>query len=227
VQVLGRHANAASTAIKPKLVDFSGDREPPAIPKGYLIGRQIFDVSVALAALPAVALVSLILLALNPIWNRGSLFYAQKRMGRGCRPFRALKFRTMVHCAEIARGPDDPLETERITRLGHFLRRTRIDEIPQFLNVLIRQMSVIGPRPDYWDHAIHYLDTVPGYRHRHSIRPGITGLAQVDGGYAEGIEATILKTRHDLRYLDTIGIRADWYVLRRTVAVVLSGWGAR
>lgn len=181
----------------------------------------------ALFALPVVALATLLLLILNPVWNRGPVFYSQKRMGRRCKPFRALKFRTMDTTAAISRGPNDPLETNRITRLGLFLRRTRIDEIPQFINVLIGQMSVIGPRPDYWEHAIHYLDIVPGYRKRHMVRPGITGLAQVDGGYAEGIEATVTKTRFDLRYLESVGYGTDWYILRRTVAVVLSGWGAR
>jgi lipopolysaccharide/colanic/teichoic acid biosynthesis glycosyltransferase len=208
-------------------VAFAGGRGLPQVPKTYLLGKRVFDVSVAFAALPVVVIVSIVLLALNPIWNRGPLFFAQKRMGRNCRPFRALKFRTMAHSPEIARGPDDPLETDRITRLGHFLRRTRIDEIPQFLNVLTGQMSLIGPRPDYWDHAIHYVDTIAGYRQRHSVRPGITGLAQVDGGYAEGIQATMLKTHHDLRYLETLGPGTDWYILRRTVTVVLSGWGAR
>ena len=196
------------------------------VTRDYLLAKRAFDVLFAFLALPIVALACLMLLAVNPLWNRGPLFYTQKRMGRRCRPFSALKFRTM-DTATISRGPNDPLEINRITRLGHFLRRTRIDEIPQFINVLLGQMSVIGPRPDYWDHAIHYVEIVPGYRQRHTVRPGITGLAQVDGGYAEGIEATVTKTRHDLRYLQRIGYRTDWYVLRRTVSVVLSGWGAR
>ena len=204
------------------------DRQPTlSVSSGYLAGKHLLDLAVAIFALPVIAVLSLVLLVLNPIWNRGPLFYAQTRMGKDCRPFRALKFRTMIVATEIARGPNDPLETERITRLGHFLRRTRLDEIPQLLNVLLGQMSLIGPRPDYWDHAIHYLDSVPGYRQRYTVRPGITGLAQVDGGYAEGIEATVRKTRHDLRYLGIIGFRTDWYILRRTVAVVLTGWGAR
>ncbi len=199
-------------------------RRPVA--RRYLVGKRGFDICVALAALPVVVFASLLLLALNPVWNRGPLFYPQKRMGRRCKPFRALKFRTM-DTAAMSRGPNDPLETNRITPLGRFLRRTRFDELPQFANVLIGEMSVIGPRPDYWDHAIHYIETIPGYRQRHLVRPGITGLAQVDGGYAEGIEATVTKTRYDLRYLESVGYRTDWYIVRRTVAVVLSGWGAR
>ena len=191
------------------------------------MAKRSFDVIVAVAALPAVALVCVVLLVLNPVWNRGPLFFTQKRMGRNCRPFKALKFRTMHAATSIIRGPNDPLETDRITPIGRFLRRTRIDEFPQFINVLLGQMSIIGPRPDFWDHAIHYVETVPGYRQRYDIRPGITGLAQVDGGYAEGIEATLAKTRYDLRYIESAGIRTDWYVLRRTISVVLTGTGAR
>ena len=125
------------------------------------------------------------------------------------------------------RGPDDPLEAERITPLGRFLRRLRIDELPQFLNVLAGHMSLVGPRPDYWDHAAHYLDFIPGYRQRHNVRPGITGLAQVDGGYAEGVNATVEKTRSDLHYIRRSGVAMEVYVLWRTIYVVLTGFGDR
>lgn len=214
-------------AVSPRALPPAGRWRRRRAAPGFLVAKRSLDLLLALLAMPLVAVASLALVACNPIWNPGPLLYAQKRMGRGCLPFRALKFRTMRVVPSVTRGPDDPLETDRITPLGHFLRRTRIDELPQFLNVLVGQMSVVGPRPDYWDHAIHYMDVIPGYRQRHALRPGITGLAQVDGGYAEGIEATVLKTRHDLRYLEAAGFRTDWYVLRRTVRVVVTGVGAR
>lgn len=221
-----RPEDAEISVHAPEFLTSAGFRRRRPVRRGYLLGKRTFDVMLALLALPVVVSATLLLLILNPFWNRGPVFYSQKRMGRRCKPFPALKFRTMDAAAAISRGPNDPLERNRITRLGNFLRRTRIDEIPQFINVLLGQMSVIGPRPDYWEHAIHYLEIVPGYRQRHMVRPGITGLAQVDGGYAEGIEATVTKTRFDLRYLESFGYRIDWYILRRTVAVVLSGWGA-
>jgi lipopolysaccharide/colanic/teichoic acid biosynthesis glycosyltransferase len=196
-------------------------------PPGFRILKRSFDIVVALAAIPLIAITAIILLTLNPVWNAGPLFFLQTRMGHDCRPFRAIKFRTMRPAHRILRGPDDPLEADRITRLGQFLRRTRIDELPQFLNVLAGHMSFIGPRPDYWDHAMHYLDTIPGYRQRHVVRPGITGLAQVDGGYAEGVDATVLKTRHDLRYIRGNGLGMELYVLWRTIYVVFTGFGAR
>lgn len=221
-----RQMEADLAVAAPDFGHFVG-RDRRARVRGFLAAKRAWDVFVALMAVPVVVLAAIALLAINPIWNRGPLIYAQKRMGRRCRPFRAYKFRTMRAAPDIGRGPNDPLETERITRLGRWLRRSHIDEFPQFVNVLLGEMSVVGPRPDYWDHAIHYVDVVPGYRERHTVRPGITGLAQVDGGYAEGIEATIIKTRLDLRYIDTLGYGTDAYVLRRTIAVVLSGIRAR
>ncbi len=194
---------------------------------GFRIVKRAFDLVVAIAALPLILLTALVLLVINPVWNAGPLFFAQTRMGRGCRPFRAVKFRTMRPANRIMRGPDDPLEIDRITPLGQFLRRSRIDELPQFFNILAGHMSLIGPRPDYWDHATHYLDSIPAYRQRHIVRPGITGLAQVDGGYAEGVDATVEKTRHDLRYIRASGIAMELYVLWRTIYVVCTGFGAR
>lgn len=193
----------------------------------FLAVKRAFDVLVSIAALPVLAVLVLTLLILNPLWNPGPLFFVQTRMGRACRPFPAIKFRTMRPARRILRGPDDPVESDRITPLGQFLRRSRIDELPQFLNVLAGHMSLIGPRPDYWEHAIHYLDVIPGYRQRHLVRPGISGLAQVDGGYAEGVDATIAKTRLDLRYIRQSGLAMELYVLRRTAHVVCTGFGAR
>lgn len=191
----------------------------------FQTAKRAFDIAAACAALPVLAGVAAALLVLNPLFNPGPLLYRQRRMGRSCRPFEILKFRTMRPVARLERGPDDPLERERITPLGHFLRRTRLDELPQFVNVLRGEMSVIGPRPDYWDHARLYLEVVPGYRERHRMRPGITGLAQVDLGYAQGLDATLEKTRLDLRYIAEAGPALDLYILRRTIAVVLSGDG--
>lgn len=218
-----------NVAVRPRLAAPASERSVPLWPAGQLFqaSKRLFDVLIAIFALPLVALTGLILLLLNPFWNPGPIFFLQTRMGRGCRPFRAVKFRSMRPTSQIMRGPDDPVEADRITSLGRWLRRSRIDELPQILNVLMGQMSVIGPRPDYWDHATHYLDTIPGYRQRHLVRPGITGLAQVDGGYAEGVDATYEKTRHDLRYIRGASLGTELYVLWRTIVVVLTGSGAR
>lgn len=219
INVAVRPATRAGRSGSPAAID------PPTA--GFRIAKRAFDLVVAIAALPLIVLTALVLLAINPVWNAGPLFFLQTRMGRDCRPFRAVKFRTMRPANRIMRGPDDPLEADRITPLGQFLRRSRIDELPQFFNILAGHMSLIGPRPDYWDHATHYLDSIPAYRQRHTVRPGITGLAQVDGGYAEGVDATVEKTRHDLRYIRGSGIAMEFYVLWRTIYVVCTGFGAR
>ena len=212
----------------PSDIDPGGEHHALRLPgPAFGLAKRGFDVLVAVAAMPAVGLAAVVLLLFNPVWNRGPLFYRQQRMGRGGRAFSMLKFRSMVPAGEIERGPDDPLETSRITPLGQFIRRTRIDELPQFVNVLRGDMSLVGPRPDFWDHALHYADTIPGYSSRYRLRPGITGLAQVDAGYAEGIEATLEKTRHDLAYIRGAGLAMEVYILRRTVEVVFTGFGAR
>lgn len=188
--------------------------------------KRGFDLLVSIALLPALALCALVLLALNPFFNPGKLFFVQVRMGQNCQPFRAIKFRSMREAATITRRADDPLETDRITPLGQVLRKSRIDELPQILNVLRGQMSLIGPRPDFYDHAIEYLDAVPGYRERHKVRPGISGLAQTELGYAAGLDATTRKVRADLYYVAHAGFRLETWIVLRTLAVVIGRKGA-
>ena len=113
------------------------------------------------------------------------------------------------------------------TPLGAWLRRTRIDETMQFLNVIKGDMSLVGPRPDLFDHASAFVEVVPGYRERLVVRPGITGLAQVRMGYAEGFELTQRKVMYDLAYLRDAGWRMEALVLRMTLIVMATGFGAR
>lgn len=191
----------------------------------YRRAKRALDLLVAaLLLLPAFLLTALLLL--NPGFNRGPLFFRQARMGLGCRPFQAWKFRTMAECQGPGRGAFDPLELHRITPLGGLLRRSRLDELPQVLNVLRGEMSLIGPRPDYWDHALHYLDAVPGYRERHAVRPGISGYAQTELGYAEGLDGVHAKVEADLLYVRHASLRLDLWIAWRTLAVVLGRQGS-
>ena len=128
--------------------------------------------------------------------------------------------------SEMTRGADDPLEVNRITPLGGFLRRTRLDEIPQIINVLRGEMSLIGPRPDCYEHAETYLATIPGYRERHAALPGISGLAQTELGYVQGIEATRIKVVADLDYINRQSIRLDMWIFWRTLQIVAGRAGA-
>ena len=144
--------------------------------KLFWISKRLFDVIISLLLLPLLFIISIFLLFLNPLYNSGRLVFIQERMGKNCKAFFAIKFRTMSPIEEITRKYDEPIELDRITPLGRILRRMRIDELPQILNVLRGDMSLIGPRPDYYVHALEYLKNVEGYSDRHTIRPGITGL---------------------------------------------------
>ncbi|PWK60560.1 sugar transferase [Roseicyclus mahoneyensis] len=193
----------------------------------YMVSKRAFDLVFAtIVLLPATLIVAIALLVLNPFINKGPLIHVQKRMGRDCKPFRAYKFRSMFVQPRGMRGPDDPIEVERITLLGNLLRRSRFDELPQIWNVYRGEMSLIGPRPDYFRHACHYVRVIPGYRARHNVRPGISGLAQIKHGYAAGLNATRLKTSADLIYIRQASLRLDLWIFWRTVVTVFRMRGA-
>jgi len=162
---------------------------------------------------------------INYFFNSGSLFFIQDRMGKNCKVFSAIKFRTMVPTQEITRKYDEPIEVSRITSFGKILRKSRIDELPQILNVLKGEMSLIGPRPDYYEHAVEYLKNVKGYRERHIIRPGITGLSQIRLGYAEGLEATAKKVSVDNYYIQNVGYVIETKIIVNTIITIIRGMG--
>jgi lipopolysaccharide/colanic/teichoic acid biosynthesis glycosyltransferase len=146
-------------------------------------------------------------------------------MGKNCDVFSAIKFRTMTPIKEITRKHDDPIEINRITSLGKILRKIRIDELPQILNVLKGEMSMIGPRPDYYIHALEFLKNIEGYRERHIIRPGITGLSQIRLGYIEGVEATKKKVAIDNYYIQNVGYIIELKIIINTILVIIRGLG--
>ncbi|MFD0981069.1 sugar transferase [Tropicimonas aquimaris] len=194
----------------------------------FKVGKFIFDKVLALTGISLMVVVALVLLILNPLLNPGPLFFRQTRMGKNGTEFRMWKFRTMIPVDESQmRKADGALEQDRITPLGQFLRTYRIDELPNFLNVLRGDMSVIGPRPDSASHAKHFAKVIPHYNYRFKVKPGITGLAQIESGYAEGIEATEIKAHYDQIYVETSSGRLDLYIAVRTILVMLTGYGAR
>ena len=143
------------------------------------------------------------------------------------RPFYICKFRTMVHDAEKDSGPvwaekGDP----RVTRLGKILRATRLDEIPQFLNVLVGDMSLVGPRPERYHFIVRIAKQVEGYTERLTLNPGITGLAQIKSGYASSLDSSRIKAQYDLCYANNWSISRDLLILLQTVFVVITGRGA-
>jgi len=197
----------------------------PCENKFFWTNKRIFDIFVSLLLLPLLAVIGIIILFLNQFFNKGRLLFIQKRMGRDCEYFFAYKFRTMSDIKKIDRKYDDPIETNRITPLGKVLRQMRIDELPQILNVLKGDMSLIGPRPDYYEHALEYLKTVEGYRERHIIRPGITGLSQIRLGYVDSLEATSKKASIDNYYIQNVGYIIELKIILNTILIIIRGLG--
>jgi len=193
--------------------------------KLFWINKRVFDIVLCLLLIPLLFIIAIILLVLNNFFNRGRLFFIQERMGKDCEVFLAFKFRTMTHIGEITRKHYDPIETDRITPLGIILRKTRIDELPQILNVLKGEMSLIGPRPDYYSHAIEYLEVIEGYRERYLIRPGITGLSQIRLGYTESLEATSEKVSIDKYYIQNVSYIIELKIIINTIMIILRGMG--
>lgn len=158
----------------------------------------------------------------------GPVFFRQVRVGRGGRPFVIFKFRTMRDGAEKDTGPVWARANDsRVTALGAFLRRCRIDELPQLFNVLRGEMSFIGPRPERPEFVADLVREVPFYAERHAVKPGLTGWAQVCFPYGASREDALEKLRYDLYYIKNRSLALDAEILVRTVSVVLLGSGAR
>jgi len=154
--------------------------------------------------------------------SRGPAFYTQVRIGRGGKPFTILKLRSMIHQCESLTGPrwcipGDP----RITPFGYFLRCSHIDELPQLINVLLGQMSLIGPRPERPEFVVQLDKAIPGYRWREKIAPGITGLAQVQLPPETEVDAVRAKVAYDLYYLRCLGFWLDVKILGATLTRLL------
>jgi lipopolysaccharide/colanic/teichoic acid biosynthesis glycosyltransferase len=193
--------------------------------KLFWVNKRIFDIFMSLLLLPLLFVAAILLLILNNFFNSGKLFYIQERMGKDCEIFFAIKFRTMTSIKKITRKYNEPIEINRITPLGRILRKMRIDELPQVLNVLKGDMSLIGPRPDYYIHALEYLKNIEGYRERHAIRPGITGLSQIRLGYVESLEAISNKAYIDNYYIKNVGYIIEFKIIFNTILVIIRGLG--
>ncbi|MBF0154554.1 MAG: TIGR03013 family PEP-CTERM/XrtA system glycosyltransferase [Magnetococcales bacterium] len=192
------------------------------------LSKKFFDVVVSLFLIGITW--PLMLLAVLAIWVdsgfRGPVFYTQQRVGYGGRVFKVVKFRSMHTDAEGA-GPQWAQRNDRrITRVGHVLRQTRIDELPQFFNVLKGEMSLVGPRPERPEFVEILAGRIPYYRERLRVKPGITGWAQICYGYGASVEDAVEKLYYDLYYVKNQGLFFDLLVLIHSVEVVLFGRGA-
>ena len=188
----------------------------------YRAVKRLIDVAFALAGmLPLAMLVPFVALG-NRLWSPGPLFYRQQRMGRGGRSFAVIKFRSMVVDAEKATGAVWSSNGDsRITRMGNLLRKTRLDELPQIINVLKGEMSMVGPRPERPNFVGRLGLELPVYRARHAVKPGITGWAQIRYRYGNSVEDSRVKLEYDLYYVKHAGIYLDILILLQTVPTML------
>jgi exopolysaccharide biosynthesis polyprenyl glycosylphosphotransferase len=168
----------------------------------------------------------LIVVVLIKIDSPGPILYRQERLGKNGRPFRIFKFRSMLTDAEEKSGPVWALKRDpRVTRVGRIIRRLHFDEVPQFINVLLGDMSLVGPRPERAFFVEKLADELPLYRRRLRVRPGITGWAQVKYKYDESIEDVKVKLKYDLFYIENMSWRMDLKILFNTFYVMMMGKG--
>ncbi len=190
--------------------------------------KRMFDLAVSLILFVVTLPLMLVTALFIFLEDRGPIFYQQERVGKDGRTFMVLKFRSMRNDAEKLGTPQFAATNDpRITTVGRILRKLRIDELPQILNVLNGEMSFVGPRPERPFFVKQFCENVPYYNVRHSVKPGITGLAQVRYQYGASAEDALQKLQYDLYYVKNNSLFLDFLILLDTVQVVLFGKGSR
>jgi len=202
------------------------DIMPQLMPEWEKKLKRMFDIIISMLILIITFPVCLITAAAVKLDSKGPVFFKQERCGLNGKSFIIVKFRSMFVDAEKHSGPvwsqkDDP----RITGVGRFIRRVRIDEIPQMYNVLRGEMSFVGPRPERPFFVEKLAQEIPYYKRRLKVRPGITGWAQVKHKYDESLEDVKIKLKYDLFYIENISLRMDFKIILRTIYVVMFGKG--
>jgi sugar transferase (PEP-CTERM system associated) len=190
--------------------------------------KRAIDLCFGLAGFVISAPIMVLVAAAIKFDSHGPVLYRQTRVGWRGRHFEVLKFRSMRLDAEAQNGAQWAVEDDpRVTRTGRFLRKFRLDELPQFINVLRGEMSFVGPRPERPVFVQQLRQAIPYYDERHSVRPGITGWAQVQYGYGASIEDAYRKLEYDLFYLENMSVLFDCAIIFKTIRIVFGGRGGR
>ncbi|GEB78294.1 sugar transferase [Sporolactobacillus inulinus] len=203
------------------------NRPQIALPEGikmYLPIKRGFDLLAGSVGFVLAAPIIFIFALLIVLETPGSPFYVQERCGKGGKRFKLVKLRSMRKDAERGGAKWAEADDPRVTRVGRFIRKTRIDELPQFLSVLKGDMSLIGPRPERPVFTEKFDREIPGFKNRLMVKPGLTGLAQVSGGYDLSPKEKLV---YDLYYVRNLSPMLEISILLRTVKVLLTGDGAR
>jgi sugar transferase (PEP-CTERM system associated) len=189
--------------------------------------KRLFDLACAVAAFVVAAPLMLLTALAIRLDSPGPIFYCQERVGESGRRFTLCKFRSMRIDAEQGTPVWAADKDDRVTRVGRFIRLTRLDELPQLWNVLRGDMSFVGPRPERPFFVDQLAETIPLYMARHAVKPGITGWAQVKYRYGASVEDALEKLRYDLYYIKHLSLVFDLTILIDTVKVIVSGKGAK
>lgn len=198
---------------------------PQLMPAWQMTCKRVFDLIASFIAIVILLPVFIALMVLIKFSSPGPIFFTQERIGKFKKPFKIIKFRTMYVDAERD-GPQLSSENDsRITKIGRFLRKTRLDETPQFFNVLLGDMSIVGPRPE----RQHYINLItqeaPHYAYLLKVKPGITSWGQVKYGYAENVPQMVQRLKYDLLYIENMSLALDIKIMFYTVLIILKGAG--
>ena len=211
--------------LRPGHLIFTTDLGPG---ENMLLLQSVYSFLIALVSTALLLPVLLLVAAAIRLTSRGPVLFRQQRVGMGGRIFTLYKFRSMYADAEAHTGAvwavkDDP----RVTPVGRWLRQLRLDEIPQFFNILRGEMALIGPRPERPEFVEVLTEQIPYYRQRHCVKPGITGWAQINQEYSDSLEDTVTKLEFDLYYIKNLSMTLDAYIVFHTLKVMLLSRGSR